>query len=82
MSTKRSGLPAILFSLASAPVLAQEIDTNAQWTVANLGPKINSEYSDRFSVVSNDGLSLYFASNRRISTLRGATISRNRSEKP
>ena len=64
MSSKRSGLPAILFSLATAPVLAQEIDTDAQWTVANLGPMINSEYSDRFSVVSNDGLSLYFASNR------------------
>ncbi len=54
---------AIYFAIAGN-LSAQEFDPDAEWSVENLGPTINSGYSDRFSVISNDGLSLYFASNR------------------
>ncbi|MGI9257715.1 MAG: hypothetical protein ACR2QQ_02665, partial [Gammaproteobacteria bacterium] len=64
VSTNREGLAAVVFAVATVPALTQEVDPDTQWSVENLGPSINSEYSDRFSVVSNDGLSLYFASNR------------------
>jgi len=37
---------------------------NSDWLVENLGPTINSEYAERFSMISADGLVLYFASDR------------------
>ena len=60
--TRSPGL--FVVSIAAAPILSQEIDPDVQWTVENLGPSINSPFSERFPAISNDGLSLYFASNR------------------
>jgi len=46
------------------PVSAQETDGYAGWSVENLGPTVNSESSDRFSMISPDGRVLYFSSDR------------------
>ncbi len=48
----------------SMALSAQEPAADTEWSVENLGPSINSAYSERDSVVSNDGLSLYFSSDR------------------
>ncbi|HEY5624568.1 MAG TPA: hypothetical protein VIV14_12475, partial [Gammaproteobacteria bacterium] len=53
-----------LLAVSAASNSAQEIETDADWSVENLGPAVNSRFRDRFSVVTSDGLSLYFASNR------------------
>ncbi len=45
-------------------VNAQQPHQNSDWSVENLGPTINTEYAERFSMVSSDGLALYFASDR------------------
>jgi hypothetical protein len=41
----------------------QDLETGA-WSVQRLGPSINTEYHERFSMISADGLVLYFASDR------------------
>jgi hypothetical protein len=46
------------------PGCVQQPGRNAEWTVTNLGPSINTEYGERYSLISVDGLVLYFASDR------------------
>lgn len=36
----------------------------SEWEVVNLGPAVNTVYTERLSMISDDGLSLYFASDR------------------
>ena len=36
----------------------------SDWLVENAGPSVNTEYRERFSMISADGLSLYFSSDR------------------
>jgi hypothetical protein len=45
-------------------VSAQQSHGNTDWSIKVLGPTINTEYAERFSMVSSDGLVLYFASDR------------------
>jgi len=52
---------ALLLSLIAASVNA---DTRPDWEVNALGGNINSEYHDAWSTVTEDDLTLYFASNR------------------
>ncbi len=48
----------------SVQAAAQEPHTDSTRLVENLGPPINTEYAERFSMISPDGLTLYFSSNR------------------
>jgi len=43
---------------------ADEIHRGESWVVERLGPTINTEFNERFSMISSDGLALYFASDR------------------
>ncbi|MFT5501854.1 MAG: hypothetical protein ACI88G_001994 [Woeseiaceae bacterium] len=55
----------IWISIVSAfPVEAEQLNLNPAWTVTNLGPSINTQHRERYSMISSDGLVLYFASDR------------------
>ena len=43
---------------------AQQPHESASWFVENLGSPVNTQYSERFSMITEDGLALYFASDR------------------
>lgn len=43
---------------------AQAVDSSRDWRVENVGPSVNTEYRERFSMISPDGLTLYFSSDR------------------
>ena len=49
---------------ASCQVSAQQVHQSTDWSTASLGPTINTEYAERYSMISPDGLILYFASDR------------------
>lgn len=57
-------LSVAVLSCVSLCVDAQRSQENSDWLVENLGPTINTEYAERFSMISADGLVLYFASDR------------------
>jgi len=57
-------LSTLVLGGASVHVSAQYPSDNSDWSVENLGSTINTEYGERFSMVSSDGLALYFASDR------------------
>jgi len=59
-------LPVFMILLVTAALQgkAQEARFNGDWFIQNLGPTINTEYRDRFSMISPDGLALYFSSDR------------------
>lgn len=57
----------VLASLALATISSQtlsQVDSPREWTVGNVGEGVNTEYRERFSMISADGLSLYFSSDR------------------
>jgi hypothetical protein len=43
---------------------AAESRASAAWTVKLLGPTVNTAHNERFSMISPDGLAIYFASDR------------------
>lgn len=55
-------------TLSSFGARTEQSDTSfmagAEWEIVNLGPAVNTEYTERLSMISDDGLSLYFASDR------------------
>ena len=57
-------LSVAVLACMSLRVDAQRSQENSDWLVENLGLTINTEYSERFSMISADGLVLYFASDR------------------
>jgi len=48
----------------STQAQAQTADSTHEWGVENVGAGVNTEYSERFSMISPDGLTLYFSSDR------------------
>ena len=65
--TLKCAVLGLLFSslLAWPPLLAQSHSALTVWsTPVNLGPVINSPYTDQHPAISKDGLSLYFTSDR------------------
>jgi len=60
MMTPKMILSALLCSVA----INADADNSADWRVSSVGDEINSEYHDGWSTVSDDDLTLYFASNR------------------
>lgn len=57
-------LSVAVLTCVSLPADAQGSQANSDWLVENLGLTINTEYAERFSMISADGLVLYFASDR------------------
>jgi hypothetical protein len=55
-----------LLTAALAPLsVAQKLGPFSDWSEpVNVGPPINSEFNERFPTISDDGLRLYFASDR------------------
>ena len=59
-----SSLSVAVLACMAFQVEAQHSHANSDWSVENLGPSVNTEYGERFSMITPDGLALYFASDR------------------
>lgn len=57
-------LTIVILSSAALQISAEESHHDDAWTVDRLGPSVNTEYNERFSMISSDGLVIYFASDR------------------
>jgi WD40-like Beta Propeller Repeat len=54
-----------LLALAAAPVLATPPVEFGAWSVPiNVGPSLNTEYNDMYAILTADGLTVYFTSDR------------------
>ena len=54
-----------LLTIAAAPILATPAVKFGAWSEPiNVGPPINTEYNDTYPILTADGLTIYFTSDR------------------